>query len=82
MTEVQIQRDARARHFKGEIRRAKYRLACIAKLEEQMDRKAELKAEKLAAPKVNTPKKRHAPDPIKKKARMDRKLAVVEADEE
>lgn len=80
--EAQIRRDTLVRHFKGEIRRAKCRLASISELEELMARKAEIKAEKLATPKVHPPKKRHAADPIKKKARMDRKQAAVEADEE
>lgn len=82
MTEVQIRRDTLVRHFRGEIRRAKCRLASISELEELMARKAEIKAEKLATPNVHSPKKRHAADPIKKKARMDRKMAAVEADEE
>jgi hypothetical protein len=82
MTDAQIRRDATARHFQGEIRRAKGRLASIAELEKLMARKADIKAEKLAAPKVDPPRKRHAADPAKKKARMARKPAAVEADEE
>ena len=82
LADKQIQRDTIVRHFKGEIRRAKCRLAAIEELEELMARKAQIKAEKLAAPKVDPPKKRHAPDPVKKKARMERKLATVKTDEE
>lgn len=82
MTEAQIRRDMLVRHFKGEIRRAKCRLASITELEELMARKAEIKAEKLAAPKMNPPKKRHAADPEKKKAKMEKKRVAVEADEE
>lgn len=82
MTDVQIQRDATARHFKGEIRQAKYRLACIAELENLMARKAEIKAEKLAAPKVEQPRKRRAAGPIKQKIRAERKAVAVEAEEE
>ena len=47
MTDVHIQRDAAVRHFRGEIRQAKDRLASIAELEELTARKAEIKAEKL-----------------------------------
>lgn len=82
MADAQIKRDAMVRHFRGEIRQANYRLTCIAKLAEQMARKAEIKAEKLATPKVNAPKKRQAADPVMKKAKKERKQAAVEADEE
>jgi len=77
-----IQRDTTVRHFKGEIRQAKYRLASIAEVEKLMVRKAEIKVEKLATPKVNPPKKSHAADPEKKKAKMEKKRVVVETDEE
>ena len=82
LTDTQIRRDTMVRHFKGEIRQAKYRLSCIAKLEDQMARKADLKAEKLAAPKVASPKKQRTADPEKKKAKMEKKRATVEKDEE
>ena len=82
MSKLQMQRDATIRHYKGEIRQARERLASIAELEKLMAKKAEIKAEKLAAPKVNPPRKRHAADPVKIKARMEKKLATVEADEE
>jgi hypothetical protein len=82
LTDMQIQRDPIVRHFRGEIRRSKCRLASIAQVEGLMARKAEIKAEKLAAPKVDQPRKRHAADPEKKKARMERKLAASGADEE
>lgn len=82
LTDLQIQRDPMVRHFRGEIRRSRCRLASIAQIENLMARKAEIKAEKLAAPKVDQPRKRHAADPDKKKARMERKIAAAGADEE
>jgi hypothetical protein len=82
ISEMHVQRDATVRHYKGEIRRAKERLASIAELERLMERKAEIKAEKMAAPKIEHPKKRHETDPVKKKAKMERKLVTVEEDEE
>jgi hypothetical protein len=50
MTEVQIERDSAVKHLKAEIRKAKRNLANIAKLELQIAQKAEIKAQKLAAP--------------------------------
>lgn len=82
MSIMQIQRDATVRHYKGEIRQAKERLSSIAESEKLMASKAEIKAEKLAAPKVNPPRKRHVADPVKIKARRERKLATVKVDEE
>lgn len=78
--ERDIQRDAAVRHFRGKIRQAAYRLAEIADVERQMARKAEIKAEKLAQPKVEPPKKRHSADPGKKKVKKERKPAA-EAEE-
>ena len=82
MSAMQMQRDTTVRHYKGEIRQAKERLSNISELEKSIARKVEIKAEKLAAPKVDHPRKRHVADPDKKKARMERKLATVEVDEE
>ena len=81
MTEKQLQRDAKVRHFKGKIRQAKSQLAGIAELEQLIARKAEIKAEKLAAPKTSQPKKRHVPDPAIKKAKKEKKISVAEAAE-
>jgi hypothetical protein len=80
MTETQIQRDAQVRHFKGKIRQAKHQLAGILELENQISRKKEIKAEKLAAPKVAPPKKRHAQDPVKKKAKREKQIASAAAE--
>ncbi len=80
MTEAQIQRDARVRHFKGKLRQARNQLAGIAELEKLIARKAEIKAEKLAAPKTSPPKKQVAPDPVKKKAKKEKKIAAEQAD--
>ncbi|MCB2147680.1 MAG: hypothetical protein KQI81_14480 [Deltaproteobacteria bacterium] len=80
MTESQIQRDAQVRHFKGKIRQAKHQLAGILELESQIARKKEIKAEKLAAPKVAPPKKRHAQDPVKKKAKREKQIAPAAED--
>ena len=81
MSDSQMQKDATVKHLKGGIRRAKYRLGCIAELEKQMDRKREIKAEKSAAVKTNQPKKRRAEGPAKKKSKADRKSAAVAVEE-
>jgi hypothetical protein len=81
MTETQIQRDTKVRHFKGKIRQAKHQLAGIVDLEKLIARKAEIKAEKLAAQKTSQPQKQHAPDPAKKKAKKEQKIAAAKADE-
>ena len=80
MTDKEIQRDAKIRHFKGKIRQTKRQLAGIDAIEKQMARKAEIKAEKLASPKVAAPKKKHTASPEKKKVKKERK-AVVEAED-
>ena len=52
-------------------------------LEAQIARKAEVKAEKLAAPKTDHPKhKRAASDPMKKRAKREKKLAAATVEEE
>ena len=78
MTKEQIQKDAVVKHHKAAIREAGYQLAQIEKLEMQIAQKAEIKAEKLAAPKVARlrPKRSAAPDPLKKKAKKERKIAA------
>ncbi|MFH1981618.1 MAG: hypothetical protein ABIL58_07235 [Pseudomonadota bacterium] len=81
MTSAQILRDAKVRHFKGKIRQAKNQLGGIAELEKQIAHAAEIKAEKLAAPKEKQPKKKQAPDPVKKKAKKEKAAAAAEADE-
>jgi len=81
MTEAQIQRNATVKHINGKIRQAKRQLAGIAQLETEIARRAEIKAEKQAAPKIAEPKKKHAPDPAKKKAKKERTVAAGEADE-
>lgn len=81
MTALQIKRDPQVKHYKAEIRKAKYQLTDIAKLESQIAQKAELKANKLAAPKTDQPKhERSAPDPMKKRAKREKKLAAAEAE--
>jgi hypothetical protein len=78
-----IRKDSTVRHFRAEIRKAKYQLADIAKLELQIAQKAEIKAQKLAAPKPDHVKhKRSAADPMKKRAKKEKKLAAVGAGEE
>ena len=79
LSEKEIQHNAAVRHLQGEVRQAKHQLASIAALVEQTARKAEIKAEKLAAPKVSPPKKKHAPNPAKKKAKKDRAAAAATA---
>jgi len=80
MTETQIQRDAQVKHFKGKIRQANHQLAGISELEKLITRKEEIKAEKLAAPKAALPKKRHAQDPVKKKAKREKQIATAVKD--
>ena len=83
MTPVQIQRDAKVKHLKAEIRKAKYQLAQIANLESQIAQKTEIKAQKLAAPKIDHPKhKRSVPDPEKKRAKREKKLTAVAVETE
>jgi hypothetical protein len=80
---VQIQRDTTVKHFKAEIRKAKYQLANIAKLESQIAQQAEIKAKKLAAPKVEPPKhKRASSDPEKKRVKKEKKIAAAAVETE
>lgn len=81
VTEPQIQRNGTVKLLKGKIRQATHQLAGIAALEKQIARKAEVKAEKLAAPKISAPKKKQVPDPAKKKAKKERQAAAPEDDE-
>ena len=78
-----IKKDSTVRHFRAEIRKALSQLADIAKLELQIAQKAEIKAQKLTAPKPDHAKhKRSAADPMKKRAKREKKLAAVVAEEE
>ena len=78
-----IKKDSTVRHLRAEIRKARYQLADIAKLEQQNVQKAEIKEQKLAAPKPDLAKhKRSAADPAKKRAKREKKLAAVAAEEE
>ncbi|MBW2443014.1 MAG: hypothetical protein JRH12_21245 [Deltaproteobacteria bacterium] len=82
-TDVQIQRDSAVKHLRAEISQARQQLASIAKLESDIARRAEEKARKLAAPKSEKPKpKPSAQDPMKKKARKEKKIAAAAATEE
>ena len=81
-TDEQIQKDSAVKHFRAEIRQAKQQLASIAKLESDIARRAEEKAQKLAAPKSEKQKpKRSAQDPMKKKAKKEKKMAAAAAAE-
>jgi hypothetical protein len=81
MTDIQIQRDPKVKHYRAAIRQARYQLADIAKLELQIAQKAEIKAQKLAAPKTDQPNhKRSASDPMKKRAKREKKMAAAEAE--
>ena len=81
MTPVQIQRDATVKHFRAEIRKARYQLADIATLESQIAQRAEIKAKKLAAPKTDPPRhKRSDSDPQKKRAKKEKQLAAATAE--
>ena len=82
-TAVQIKRDPTVRHFRAEARTARNQLAGIAKLESEIAQKAEVKAQKLAAPKAEHPKgKRSGSDPEKKRAQREKKLAAAKAEAE
>ena len=79
-TAVQIKRDPTVRHFRAEARAARNQLGNIAKLESQIAQKAEVKAQKLAAPKADHPKsKPSGSDPEKKRAQREKKLAAAKA---
>jgi hypothetical protein len=81
--EERIKKDSTVKHLRAEIRKAKYQLAEITKLEQQILQKAEVKAQKLAAPQPDHAKhKRAASDPAKKRAKREKKLAAVAAEEE
>lgn len=83
MPAERIQRDPSVKHFRAEIRKARYQLADIAKLELQIAEKAEMKAKKLAAAKTEHPKhKRSAADPLKKRVKREKKLAAAAAEAE
>jgi len=83
MTAVQIKKDPTVRHFRAEMRTARNQLADVAKLESQIAQKAEVKAQKLAAPKADHPKsKRSGSDPEKKRAQREKKLAAAKAEAE
>ena len=76
---VPIKRDPTARHFRAEARTARNHLADIAKLESQIARKAEVKAQKLAAPKADHPKRKPpGSNPDNKRARREKKLSAKE----
>ena len=77
MSETQIQRDAKIKHYKAEIRQANHQLAEIGQMEASIRQKAELKARKSAELKNDHPKsKRSAPMTGKKWLKREKKLAV------
>jgi hypothetical protein len=67
--------------FQGNDSAGKNRLSHNADLEKEMALTEEIKVKKLAAPKMKNLTIRHAADPVKKKARLERKTAAVETDE-
>jgi len=80
LTDLQIKRDVKVKHFRAAIRKARYQLAEIAELESQIAMRTEIKAQKSAAPKEDHPKhKRTAANPEKKRARRERKLSAAAA---
>ena len=83
LTDLQIKRDPQLRHYQAAVRKAKLQLAGIAKLESEIARKAEIKAEKSAAPKTDEPKpKKSGSQPAGKKARKEKKTAAAAVDTE
>jgi hypothetical protein len=80
LSDLQIQRDVKVKHFRAAIRRARYQLADIAELEAQIAMRTEIKAKKLAAPKEDRPKpKRTAASSEKKRAKREKKLSAAAA---
>jgi hypothetical protein len=83
MTAEQIQRDPKVKHYRADLRQANRQLADIAALESLNVQRAEIKAQKLAAPKTGHPKHKRSPsDPAKKKAKRERKLVAETAEAE
>jgi hypothetical protein len=80
MTEKQIQRDPQVKHFKGKIRQAMHQLTGIAELEKMIASREELKAEKLAAPKTDHPKKQKTQEPAKKAAKKEQEKTTAVAE--
>jgi hypothetical protein len=83
LTDLQIKRDHQLRHYQAAVRKAKLQLAGIAKLESEIARKAEIKAEKSATAKTDEPKpKKSGSEPVSKKARKGKKTAAAAAETE
>ena len=84
IAEKKIQRDPKVRHIKAQVRQARHRLASIVNLEAEIVRRAEIRAQKLAgADSDHSRQKRSQPDPVKKRAKKERKAAaeVTETEE-
>jgi len=82
MAAERIQKDPTVKHFRAEIRNANRQLADIVKLELQIAAKVDLKAKKLAAGKTEHPKRKpSAADPMKKRAKREKKHAAAETEE-
>ena len=83
MTDRQIKRDPKLRHFEAQVRKAKLQLAGIVKLEAQIAKKAEIRAQKAATPKTDEAKpKKSSAESKNKKARREKKAAAVAVEAE
>jgi hypothetical protein len=82
MTDTQIQRDSKVKHYKGEMRQARHQLAVIAGIESRNAEKAEIKARKKDAAQTEPPRrKRGVPETAGKKTKKEKKAAAVETAE-
>ena len=82
MTDTQIQRDSKVKHYKGEMRQARHQLAVIAGIESRNAEKTEIKTRKKDAAQTELPRrKRGVPEPAGKKAKKEKKAAAVETAE-
>jgi hypothetical protein len=79
--DVAVKRDGLVKKLRGDIRKANYRLACIAAQEKLNADKVQAKAEKLAAQKnvLDKPKAKSAKGAPAKKEKKDKKKAPAPA---
>jgi hypothetical protein len=78
MSADRIQRDSMVRKYQAKVRQARRQLDVIAKSKELEARKAETKAQKMAAAEEAPAKsKKSAPDPGKKQAKKEKKKAAA-----
>ena len=82
MSDAQIKRNSKVRHYQAKVRQAKHQLAVIAESEALEAQKAETKARKLTLPEKVKPMHKRAPgEPGKKKAKKEKKMTAAETPE-